>query len=496
MYDLLLAASLLIWLAVSVAYLRHPAAALFHPATIYLAFHGFLFVLRPILSRIYDYQLIYRLYGFHPSLSDKITVILATNLGFLVFMGVSLTIASRPVVFRRDRFDEAQKSLLIPPFLAASTILAPLGLAAILTAWNEKSSDTTTMIRDMSTGIAINTTSSGWYNDAQLAVAPIVVGIAWLFRFKPWALIPFGLYVVLQSGTGSRGSLIYACLALAFLYLIEKRKCWPETRSLALIGLAVLLFTTVIQDRGKSVRGLFVEDNAVIWSGGEKLAPLEQMDYANLEFFEFIVYAIPQRTGTYGYFLSNLQLLTEPIPRAWWPGKPLGAPIKLFNLWDYGAPIGITGSLPGGGWGELGFLGVAIQCGLFAWFYGLAYRKLLIERQTNLTVYIYTLVIAATVVTYRDGSVLTVVKQLNFYLAPVLLTWLMMRLWNVPSAAELRAESAGQPDRLMRPVASPGAQRRRIAAELDLAQADPAAALPRTGPAWRRKRLAELGNRS
>ena len=494
MYDLLLAASLIIWLAVAVVYLRHPAAALFHPATIYLAFHGFLFVIRPILARIYDYQLIYRLYSFHPTLSDKITVLLATNLGFLVFMGVSLATASQPVAFRRDRFDEAQKSMLIPPFLAASALLGPLGLASILTAWTEKSSDTTTMIRDMSTGIAINTTSTGWYNDAQLAVAPIVVGIAWLFRFKPWALIPFGLYVVLQSGTGSRGSLIYACLALAFLFLIEKRKCWPETRSLALIGLAIVMFTTVIQDRGKSVRTLFVQDHAVIWSGGEQLAPLEQMDYANLEFFEFIVYAIPQRTGTYGYFLSNLQLLTEPVPRAWWPGKPLGAPIKLFNLWDYGAPIGITGSLPGSGWGELGFLGVIIQCGAFAWFYGLAYRKLLIERQTNLAVYVYTLIIAATVVTYRDGSVLTVVKQLNFYLAPVLLTWLMMRLWNVPSAAQLRSGGAGLPDRTNRPAASPGAQRRRIAAQLDAAQSDRTSAPPLTGPAWRRKRLADLGN--
>lgn len=496
MYDLLLAASLFIWLAVAAVYLRHPAAALFHPASIYLAFHGFLFVLRPILARIYDYQLIYRLYGFHPSLNDKITVILATNLGFLVFMWVALATASQPVVFRRDRFDEAQKSLIIPPFLAASAILGPLGLASILTAWREKASDTTTMIRDMSTGIAINTTSTGWYNDAQLAVAPIVVGIAWLFRFKPWALVPFGFYVVLQSGTGSRGSLIYACLALAFLYLIEKRKCWPETRSLALIGLAVVLFTTVIQDRGKSVRELFVQDDAVIWSGGETLAPLEQMDYANLEFFEFIVYVIPQRSRTYGYFVDNLQLFTEPIPRAWWPGKPLGAPIKLFNLWDYGAPIGITGSLPGAGWGELGFLGVAIQCGAFAWFYGLAYRKLLIERQTNLSVYIYALIIAATVVTYRDGSVLTVVKQLNFYLAPVLLTWLMMRLWNVPSAAVLRASGAAQTDRSFRPAASPGAQRRRIAAELDLELSEQAEAPILSRAAWRRKRLAELGNQS
>ncbi|MGH6785203.1 MAG: O-antigen polymerase [Novosphingobium sp.] len=494
MYDLLLAASLLVWLGVGIAYLRHPVASMFHPATIYYAFHGFLFVIRPIFARFYDFQLIYRLYGFHPSLSDKITVLLAANLGFLVFMGVAVAATRRSVVFRRDSFDEEHKARMIPAFLAASALFGPFGLASILRAWSERATDSTTMVRDMSTGVAINTTSTGWFNDTQLAVAPIVVGIAWLFRFKPLALVPFGLYVVLQSGTGSRGSLIYACLALAIIYLIEKRKRWPELRSLALIGLAAVLFTTIIQDRGKSVREMFGRDDAVIWSGGEQLAPLEQMDYANLEFFEFIVYAVPQRTGTYGYFVSNLQLFTEPIPRAWWPGKPIGAPIKLFNLWDYGAPIGITGSLPGSGWGELGYLGVIVQCAAFALFYGLAYRKLLLERQTSFTVFAYTLIVAATVVTFRDGSVLTVVKQLTFYLAPPGVAWLLMRIANVPTAADLRAAAASAPPQIsVAPGAGTAERRRRAALSRDVPHGIDAPATL-SGPARRRKRLAEIAS--
>ena len=83
MYDFLLLASCLVFLGTCIAYARHDAASLFHPATIYLAFHGFIFVIRPIFARIYDFDLVYRVYDFIPSIADKITVILGANLAML-----------------------------------------------------------------------------------------------------------------------------------------------------------------------------------------------------------------------------------------------------------------------------------------------------------------------------------------------------------------------------------------------------------------------------
>ncbi|MET0179918.1 MAG: hypothetical protein ABW194_05475, partial [Novosphingobium sp.] len=101
MYHILLLASLLAFVGVCVYYVRHPASSVFHPVTFYLAFHGLLFVIRPILAQIYDYRLIYRVYEFTPSPGDKITVILAANLGLFAFVAAALRTG-------RDAFHFAQ----------------------------------------------------------------------------------------------------------------------------------------------------------------------------------------------------------------------------------------------------------------------------------------------------------------------------------------------------------------------------------------------------
>ena len=102
MYDFLLLASCLVFIGTCIAYARHDAASLFHPATIYLAFHGFIFVIRPLFARFYEFDLVYRVYDFLPSMSDKITVILGSNLAMLVFVFTALHVGGQPVARSPD----------------------------------------------------------------------------------------------------------------------------------------------------------------------------------------------------------------------------------------------------------------------------------------------------------------------------------------------------------------------------------------------------------
>ena len=85
MYEAALGLSVLCLLAVGGYFVRSPAFSVFHPMTFYTAFHGFLFVIRPVIARIYDFRVVYNAYEFTPSEADKVTVILAANLGFLAF---------------------------------------------------------------------------------------------------------------------------------------------------------------------------------------------------------------------------------------------------------------------------------------------------------------------------------------------------------------------------------------------------------------------------
>ena len=102
MYITTLLLSLMIWIVVGYVYLRSPLASVFHPFSFYYAFHGLLFVIRPMVGHVLDYQLIYNVYKFVPSPSDQITVLLASTLGFLVFAFFSLRFGNVPMRFKQD----------------------------------------------------------------------------------------------------------------------------------------------------------------------------------------------------------------------------------------------------------------------------------------------------------------------------------------------------------------------------------------------------------
>lgn len=433
MYDVILLSSALLMCGVVVFWCRHPAASLLHPATIYLAFHSFVFVIRPIFARYYDYRAVYRAIGFQPAVVDKITVLLAANLGFVVFMAAAIALAGRPIPYPAAPDRDAERRALRLPFLIVFVLLGAVGLVSILNYWEVQADDASTMLTDAKLGVSYNTSANGWFASAQMALAPLTVMFAWLYRFRLWALLPFAAYAVLAAGTGGRGSLIYAGLALSMLYLFDKGRKWPEWRAVLLFALLIVAFNNIVLDRGKAVREVFVEDSTGQHvNAKEHLAPLEFIDFANMEFFEFIVHVVPKRSGTYDYFLSNLQILTEPIPRIWWSGKPLGAPVKMFNFFDYGDYIGMTYSVPGVGWIELGYFGVVIQSVIFALIYAGSYRVVMKRAPTGMGMMAYVLFVAATVVTYRDGTLLTIIRQVPFYLGPVLLLWLLSRAFYGP----------------------------------------------------------------
>ena len=293
MYDLLLLASAIIFAAASIAYLRHPAAGLMHPATFYLAFHGFIFVIRPIVARIYDFNFVYRLFEFMPSISDKITVILAANLAMVVFVASSLYIAKYPPAPLDDDVFARARASLAKPIIVVAALLSPLAVWSLLENWQQRSEEFGSMIRDAATGTAINIGGIGWLTDASLFLAPITVMIIWLARYRWWSWAFFGVFMLLQGGTGIRGPIIYAASAIGILALLEMRRRWFDWRVMALASVAALAFGQLVLDRGASLRGVLGGGAEVTYAQDAELAPLEGMDFANLEYFEYVVYAVP-----------------------------------------------------------------------------------------------------------------------------------------------------------------------------------------------------------
>jgi len=442
-YQLALAFSALCFAAVTFAFVRSRAFSAFHPLTVYLIFHGFVFVIRPIIAYLGEFTLVYRLYQFTPSPSDRITALLVSTLGLLAFAATCWRAGPNAMAFRRDRVAEAEQRRLQVPFLWVAALCIPIGIYSLATVWETAMSTGaafSNMVRDGVTGTAFNDGTSGYLVEAQLMLASCAAIIAWLFRFRIYALLPLVLFVLYRAGTGSRGAFITALFSVLLFYLYDRGKRWPPALILAAVPLALLAFTAVGDDRGASIRRTVSSDgSSELFSpnrDGERL--FEGMDFANLEYLEFMIYVVPQRSGTYGYFNGVLQVFTEPVPREIWKDKPIGPPFERINIFDYGNPRGITRSLPGEGWFALGWLGTAIWCGAWGWALGAIYRRFVNGSQSTLQVAAYMVFIPILIVAFRDGQLVTVFRQGLFFMMPIALWWALARLLGIPSASAVR----------------------------------------------------------
>lgn len=489
MYEVALAFTLLIYGGVVAAYLRSRYFSAFHPFTLYCMFHGLVFVVRPILSLVLDYQYVYRAYQFTPTIGDRTVALLAADLGLIAFAFFTFRPGSGAVEMRfsLDPLLKDERLRLARYFVWAMALCAPIAIWSLAGQFgaafnNEAYSD---MMLDRSTGVTYNASGNGYFYEAQLMLVPLTAIIAWVFRFRLIALVPAMLFVLVRAGTGGRGPFVSAMFALGLFYLYQTRRKMPTLNVVLGLLAAGALFAAIGQDRGNGLRTALGAESTAPVSLGANEPFLGGMDYSNMEYLEYAVYVVPQRSHSYTYFTELLQIFTEPVPRVLWPGKPIGAPIKLFSMFDYGFPIGATWSLPGVGWMGLGWLGVILLCGLWGYGLGWIYRKFVESDQSTFKVAAYMCFMPIMVVAYRDGLILTVLRQAIFYMAPIVVWMGIVRFFEVPLARDVRA-ALGNIRRRQARHAVPGDTQ----PDGDANPAPIAEGLDRLPPAVRRRRLA------
>ena len=129
MYLTLLFASVAIFLFVTVLYLKQNFSSLYHPISLYLLFHGLVFVVRPLFAYYRHYDFLYPVYQFQPSQDVKSTVIIAANLGLLAFVAGAWKSGSAPLAFHQGPAEIVHRKRLIPAFLVVLALIAPLAIA-------------------------------------------------------------------------------------------------------------------------------------------------------------------------------------------------------------------------------------------------------------------------------------------------------------------------------------------------------------------------------
>ncbi|MEO6152849.1 MAG: O-antigen polymerase [Croceibacterium sp.] len=459
-YELMLYASCLVFAAVALTYARSSSASLFHPATGYLAFHFIVFALRPLFAFYGNYNTIYVAYHFQPSWSDKNTVILGANLGLIVFVAAAMRWGRDTLGF--ESRDDDRTEYVVPVLIACFVCGIPALWSLITNFQISAGIRESGITMDLATGTVINKTGNGYFFEASLMMATLAGMFAYVFRFRWWSFLPLFAFVILRGGIGGRGPIIAAIFFMILLYSYAHKRYWLNLKTAGLMVAALAIFRVVGDDRGAAIREFVGFKSGPVRS--QVLRFLEAMDWANLEFFEYLVYVVPQRSKSYDYFLAELQIFTEPIPRILWTGKPIGAPIKLFDLWHYGQPIGMTYSLPGAGWFELGWIGIIVLSAFFAWIYAAAFSRFARSRRGAFSVMLYCAFLTTSIVAFRDGQLMTVLRQSLFYLAPVLVMEATARVQRGPSEDQRRRQQKLRTEVGSTARPSPGERRRKRAA--------------------------------
>lgn len=453
--ELGLYAQLAVFLAVVIAFQCSRSASLFHPLSFYLLFHFIVFVLRPFMIQYlhFDGRWIYM--GFKPTPEQFNFTLFVTTIAMLIFTAVCWPLAKTELNFSKANFKDftpAQTRAVLWSWI----LLGPWALYSAYYSSNMfnydseglmADPDSVKLTMDMTTGIVTFVNSTGYLTDAQTMLGPLSIMLMWRFRFTLWSWAPLVGFIFYRAFLGSgRWPMITMTLTLILLQILRNRKKWFQIRYVAILLPVFLLFQSVGFDRNlirdtitgvQTSRPQFRDDRT--W-----LQKQDNPDFANFEFLAFILWAVPDRSHTYTYFTQYLQLLTEPIPRILWPEKPIGAPIKLINLNDYGNFIGLTNSIVGDGWVSGGWIALILTMSIVGGVLGIYHRHFWQKVDNPSSVMLYCTFLPLTIQWFRDGGI-TIAKFILFTLLPILVWQFFTRV-----IEESVAESTAARSRLSR----------------------------------------------
>ncbi len=451
MIEMALIAQILVLVLVAVAFAATGSASMFHPLTLYLIFHALVFVLRPILVHLAGFDQVWLFIGYWPDARHFVLTLAVSSVALMAFaLACGWAGNVRPDLSRAPLF--AFDTVDIAAFVTTALLLAPLAVYSAVQRQAGASFDGSgdvQMERDPMTGQPIYTNTTGYIAEAHSMGLPLTLGVIWVCRFHPLSFIPFAGFVAYRAYLGwGRWAIIMGILGLVLLVLYRERARWFRLWHLA-AALPVLALFNILGNNRDALRDILAGDAGLsslfrtsAGGGGRAIDALANQDLANFDFLAFILWAVPEQSGTYSWFTQYLQLFTEPIPRLLWPDKPVGAPLKWVSLHDYGNFANLTTSLPGDGWlsgGWIGMIVTMVAVGLILgrlhrWFWTVGFLN-------RYAVLFYCAFLPLSLQWFRDGNI-TIVKFGFFSLLPILL-WIgltrALRAWGILDDGQRRS---------------------------------------------------------
>jgi len=419
---------LLVWLVVVLAFFMSRQASLYHPLTIYLLFHALVFVVRPLTVHYLDFDREWLYMEFDPSEDQFIRALMATSLALVVLATTTIAFGWGHPEFRTNQpepFSLQQKRALV----VLTILLTPLIVYSLHGMFSGA------FAVENRGGTYVTSKGSGYGLEAQHMMGPLICAWLAVTRFRWYSVLVLVPYIFVRAYAGtSRWTIVLILVAAGLVYAWQKRLLRPPIWTLFCAIPLYLLFHAIGEQRqllsdlisGTGIRP--AADQVGINDRDKMKAKYDSPDFANFDYLTFVMSAVPNRTGTYTYGGQYAQLFTEPIPRQLWTGKPVGSPIRLFNLNNYGNFFGLTPSLVGDGWMSGGWIGITVTMSVVGVVLGTLHRWFWKHSTNNMTALYYLVGLAMLPQWYRDGGI-SIAKFLFLNLSPLILwqglTWLM-----------------------------------------------------------------------
>ncbi|MBN1665577.1 MAG: oligosaccharide repeat unit polymerase, partial [Anaerolineales bacterium] len=259
---------------------------------------------------------------------------------------------------------------------------------------------------------------SSWLVSTQMWCGIVLLLLMHRYKVRWWLLVPFILYLLVMMYQGfHRSRVIIPVLVLFLLYLDQLNLKWPRIRHLVIIVLFFLLSLPMkeigrMAQHGVSLVQIVDYSAESIYSSGSNGLPYLDQFASTLTLLD--------RYGEYFYLKTYLPMLTLPIPRALYPGKPLGG-FYVYEISTTTRPMGRNGmitTLHGQSYVAFGYIGVFCIAYFFAYLLGRYYHRA--YRCPSESVYrlIYLVVAVSLIQVYRDG-LLSLLVFTAVYMMPV-----------------------------------------------------------------------------
>jgi len=398
--------------------------SIFHPITVYLFFHAIVFCIRPTMIYMWDFDTVFNYMHLDVSGALLQKTLTVSSLGLIVF-----AIAFSMVCHRGGVGDFGPKIEITPAmrnaFLFITIPILPVAFYSIF------GSD---MEGKHVGGVYIMTGTSGYLNDFQQVLIPITVLTIVIFKWRWWTFIPLIAFLYFRLNQGwARWTVILPIFAVILFHCWTYRKNFPSWKFILPLPLIFIVFNELSHNRmffRQWISDMQKEETFIEHTIERELPKQEAikkkwdtLDFANFDYLAYILDKVPEDTDRYSYGVQHLQLFTEPIPRKIWKGKPVGPPVKYFDLNNYGVFLGLTTSIVGDGWITFGWLGVVLNMAISGAGLGMLYNWFVANQKNIFVVTFYLITLSILLQLFRDGSITQISKFLLFTQLPVIMWW-------------------------------------------------------------------------